>query len=153
MRNVLLRPQRGWIIFLPFGLSPSSNLGPLGIEPAMKTQLRLLQAGCLAALALACQLPSLLAANTLLVEAESFDTSGGWKADTQSVEQMGSVYMIAHGMGKPVADARTTVAVPSPDTYRVWVRTRNWVPGNWEAPGQFKLAIDGVELAPTFGTD
>ena len=93
------------------------------------------------------------AAITVLVEAEGFTTLGGWKADTQSVEQMGSVYAIAHGMGKPVADAHTTVVFPLTGSYHVWVRTRNWVAGNWEAPGRFQLALDGVTLTPVFGTE
>ncbi|MCU0780960.1 MAG: FAD-dependent oxidoreductase, partial [Akkermansiaceae bacterium] len=104
----------------------------------------------LAALA-ACMMPS-HASQVLLVEAESFDTIGGWQVDTQSVEQMGSVYLIAHGLGKPVADARHTAAVPAAGDYRIWVRTRNWVPGNWQAPGRFKVAINGNLLAPEFGT-
>jgi hypothetical protein len=92
------------------------------------------------------------AANVILIEAESFTNSGGWKADTQSVEQMGSVYLLAHGLGKPVADAQTAVTVPVPDTYHVWVRTRNWVPGVWDAPGRFKVAVNGSVLPPVFGT-
>lgn len=88
----------------------------------------------------------------VLVETESFDAKDGWKVDTQSVEQMGSVYVIAHGMGTPVADATSSVAFPETGDYRVWVRTRDWVPGPWTAPGRFKVAVDGVELAPEFGT-
>ncbi|MFO1529039.1 MAG: hypothetical protein U1F77_04685 [Kiritimatiellia bacterium] len=82
-------------------------------------------------------LTSALAARgaTVLVEAESFTSTGGWKIDTQAVEQMGSVYAIAHGMGVSVADASTTVPFPAAGSYRVWVRTRNWVPGTWTAPG------------------
>ena len=116
----------------------------------MKSLRRLLQTGCLVLLgSIACS----SASQIVLVEAESFDTSGGWKADTQSVEQMGSVYLIAHGMGIPVVDARSTVAIPTPGDYRVWVRTRNWVPGNWDAPGKFKLSINGAELPAIFGTE
>lgn len=94
---------------------------------------------------------TLATAGTILVEAESFATAGGWKADTQSVEQMGSVYLLAHGLGKPVADAQTTVTVPAAATYRVWVRTRNWAPGAWEAPGRFQLAVNGTTLTTVFG--
>ena len=112
---------------------------------------RRLLPGVLAALFAASS--QLAAQTTILVEAESLDTSGGWKADTQCVEQMGSVYLIAHGMGNPVADASGTVSIPAPGDYHIWVRTRNWVPGAWDAPGRFKLAIDGVDLAPVFGTE
>lgn len=116
----------------------------------MKSLLRLLQTGCLAILG---SVATSTASQIILIEAESFDTSGGWRADTQSVEQMGSVYLIAHGMGLPVGEARTSIAIPTPGDYRVWVRTRNWVPGNWDAPGRFKLSINGAELPVIFGTE
>lgn len=63
----------------------------------------------------------------VLVEAESFRDKGGWAVDQQFMDQMGSPYLIAHGMGKPVADAVTTVEFPETGTYRVYVRTFNWV--------------------------
>ena len=40
----------------------------------------------------------------LLVEAESFQNPGGWSLDTQFIEIMGSPYLLAHGLGKPVKD-------------------------------------------------
>ena len=54
----------------------------------------------------------------------------------------------------PVADATTTVAFPAAGTYRVLVRTMDWV-ARWKAPGQpgrFQVLVDGVPLATTFGT-
>ena len=39
----------------------------------------------------------------LLVECESFEDHGGWVVDPQFVEQMGSPYLMAHGLGQPVA--------------------------------------------------
>jgi len=87
----------------------------------------------------------------VLVEAEGFGVKGGWKVDTQSVEQMGSVYLLAHGLGTPVDEASTQVGFPETGDYRVWVRTRDWVPGPWEAPGRFRLAVDGVALPTAFG--
>ena len=89
--------------------------------------------------------------NGVLIEAESFDDFGGWKLDTQFIHSMGSAYLLAHGLGKPVAPATTTVKLPGAGRWHVWVRTRNWVPGDWEAPGRFKLAIDGKPLEPVFG--
>ena len=44
---------------------------------------------------------------SVLIEAESFSNTGGWVVDPQFVEQMGSPYHLAHGLGKPVADAVT----------------------------------------------
>ena len=51
-------------------------------------------------------------ATNLLVEAEHFDDFGGWKLDTQFIHIMGSPYLLAHGMGKPVDNAKTTVSIP-----------------------------------------
>lgn len=96
------------------------------------------------------QLPS---GSGILVEAESFSEKGGWVVDPQFVEQMGSPYLLAHGLGNPVADATTTIAVPRKGNYHVWARTRNWVPGNWEAPGRFLIVINGTDLAATLGTE
>ena len=50
------------------------------------------------------------------------------------MEQMGSPYLLAHGLGVPVQDAVTTAKFPVAGTYRVWVRTRDWV-APWKAPG------------------
>ena len=57
-------------------------------------------------ISLAVFIPSLHAAD-LLVETESFTEKGGWCVDQQFMDQMGSPYLIAHGMGVPVADAST----------------------------------------------
>jgi hypothetical protein len=91
---------------------------------------------------------------TLLVEAESFDDRGGWVVDQQSMDQMGSPYLLAHGMGVPVADATTTLDIPVAGRYRVLVRTRDWV-ANWGAsgsPGRFQLVIGDHTLPTVFGT-
>jgi len=93
-------------------------------------------------------------AATVLVEAESFKEHGGWKIDTQFIEIMGSPYLLAHGLGRPVADATTTVELPETGRYRVWVRTKDWV-AHWGAPGtpgRFKLLVNGTALQETFGT-
>jgi hypothetical protein len=44
----------------------------------------------------------------VLVEAEAFADRGGWVLDPQFMDQMGSPYLLAHGLGKPVANAKTT---------------------------------------------
>ncbi len=88
----------------------------------------------------------------LLLEAEAFSNKGGWVVDPQFVQQMGSPLLLAHGGGKPVADAFTSVALPESGSYRVWVRTRDWVPTHVDKPGQFSVRVNGVELAPVFGT-
>ncbi len=95
-----------------------------------------------------------LAAQQVWVEAESFSNPGGWVTDTQFIDIMGSAYLMAHGMGKPVKDASTDVAVPREGKYRVWVRTKNWV-GPWDAPGapgRFQVTVSGQRLAKDLGT-
>jgi hypothetical protein len=49
----------------------------------------------------------------ILVEAEQFADLGGWDVDQQAMEQMGSPYLLAHGLGVPVKDATTGVTFPS----------------------------------------
>jgi hypothetical protein len=88
----------------------------------------------------------------LLVEAESFLDKGSWLVDPQFTEQMGSPYLLAHGLGTPVRDASTTVTIPARGKYHVWVRTLNWAKGDWEAPGRFKIVINGIELKSILGT-
>ncbi|MDA1201723.1 MAG: FAD-dependent oxidoreductase [Planctomycetota bacterium] len=98
---------------------------------------------------------SAASAATLLVEAESFEDRGGWKLDTQFIRAMGSPYLLAHGLGQPVADATTTVRIPTAGTWHVWVRTKDWV-ARWKAPGtpgRFQLLVDGKPLGATFGTE
>lgn len=90
----------------------------------------------------------------LFLEAEGFSDHGGWELDQQSMDQMGSPYLLAHGLGIPVKDAVTNLQFPSAGTYRVWVRTKDWV-APWKAPGapgKFQLLIDGTPLAEIFGT-
>ena len=93
-------------------------------------------------------------AQHVLVEAESFVEYGGWKLDTQFIDEMGSPYLLAHGLGTPVADATTTVKFEDVGTYRVLVRTKDWV-ARWKAqgqPGKFQILINGKPLKETFGT-
>lgn len=96
---------------------------------------------------------SVAAPAPVLVEAESFVHTGGWVIDTQFIHSMGSPYLLAHGLGRPVADAVTTVRMSGAGRVRVWVRTKDWVapwgaPGN---PGRFQVAIDGRALPVDFG--
>lgn len=94
-------------------------------------------------------------ADPVLVEAEQFESTGGWDIDQQSMEQMGSPYLLAHGLGVPVKDAVTTVRFPKAGSYRLWVRTRDWV-APWKAPGapgRFQLLIDDQPVQTLFGTE
>jgi len=92
------------------------------------------------------------AQDSLLIEAESFTEHGGWRLDTQFSEVMGSPYLLAHGLGRPVADAVTKVEIGDTGQFYVWVRTINWV-GRWGgagAPGRFELQI-GADWRREFG--
>jgi len=91
----------------------------------------------------------------VLIEAERFDQRGGWVDDSQFIDQMGSTFLLAHGLGRPVEDATTAVSLPRKGPYHIWVRTRDWV-APWDAPGTpgiFQLLIDGQALDVTFGTE
>jgi len=46
---------------------------------------------------------------SILVETESFENYGGWSLDTQFMDEMGSPYLLAHGIGNPVGNAVTFV--------------------------------------------
>jgi hypothetical protein len=91
---------------------------------------------------------------TVLVEAENFNNKGGWVIDQQSMDVMGSPYLMAHGMGIPVQDAETTVKFRNTGKYYVFVRTRNWTAA-WsdKAAGRFQLSIDGYRMDKEFGIE
>lgn len=91
------------------------------------------------------------AQDRVLVEAESFDNTGGWVIDQQSFDVIYSSYLMAHGMGKKVADATTTVAFKNQGKYHLWVRTKDWAPFP-KGPGRFKLLVNDVPLANEFGS-
>jgi hypothetical protein len=88
---------------------------------------------------------------TVLVEAEGFEELGGWVIDQQFTDEMGSPYLLAHGLSEPVADAKTVVHFVQTGSYRVWVRTRDWV-APW-APGKFKLVVAGKAIETVFGSE
>lgn len=104
-----------------------------------------------------------IAETTVLVEAEAFHDIGGWVIDQQFMDEMGSPFLLAHGLGHPVAHASTYVTFPETGEYRVWVRTRDWV-APWKTPdtpelkrakgtpGIFQLHIDGKPIPTVFGT-
>jgi len=100
----------------------------------------------------------------VLVEAEAFDDLGGWVVDQQFMDEMGAPFLLAHGLGRPVPDAATSVTFPTAGTYHVFVRTRDWV-GPWKGadtpealraegtPGAFQVLMAGRALDPIFGTE
>ncbi|MFI3278680.1 MAG: FAD-dependent oxidoreductase [Rikenellaceae bacterium] len=97
---------------------------------------------------------STLAAAELFVEAESFDNKGGWVVDQQYMDLMGSPYLMAHGMGRPVDDASTNIKVSEGGKYHIYVRTFNWT-SHWsekEGAGKFSLAINEKKVGKPLGT-
>lgn len=90
----------------------------------------------------------------MLLEAEGFKKKGGWVVDQQFMDQMGSPFLLAHGLGKPVENASTDIAIPQKGTWHVYVRTWNWC-SPWktnEAPGRFKVLINGNPLPNELGS-
>lgn len=91
----------------------------------------------------------------IFIEAESFQEKGGWIVEQQSMETLGSAYLMAHGMGIPVRDAKHTLTVEEDGLYNVWVRTRDWT-AVWnvkDSAGTFQLLINGECLPVILGTN
>lgn len=99
-------------------------------------------------------LPALFGGQTnaavLWLEAERFDDIGTWVRDSQFLDQMGSPYLLAAGIGHPVEDAVTMIDIPADGAYRLWVRCKNWVPEH--DPGRFQVLVDEKASPTTFGT-
>ncbi len=85
----------------------------------------------------------------ILVEAESFQSKGGWSVDQQFTFEMGSPYLIAHGMGKAVEDATTDVQFAKAGEYHIYARTYNWTSpwADGRGAGAFLIGV-GDELLP-----
>ena len=92
--------------------------------------------------------------NSILLLASLFDQRGGWVADRQFFDLIGSTCLLAHGLGAPVADAQTAFSVTAAGCYNIFVRTRNWTK-YWSAspsPGVFEVFVDG-ESVGVFGNE
>lgn len=94
------------------------------------------------------------AKNSILIEAESFANKGGWGIDQQFIFEMGSPYLIAHGMGIAVEDASTMVNFRSSGTYHVYVRCYNWTSPWSDKPGagRFGISVGDKMLNDNLGT-
>ena len=92
--------------------------------------------------------------NSIMLLATRFDNLGGWTVEQQFVLQMGSSYLLAHGIGTPITDDPTTnVKVEKAGKYRLWVRTKNWTAfwSEGRTPGIVQVKVDGVADAAEFG--
>lgn len=92
--------------------------------------------------------------SSILLPASLFADYGGWVADSQFFDLIGSTYLLAHGLGVAVADAKTTFTAPAQGEYNLYVRTRNWTKYWSEAhtPGIFEVFVDG-QSAGVFGNE
>ena len=77
----------------------------------------------------------------LWLEAESFADYGEWRLDTQFTHKMGSAYLLAAGVLKPIKPATTSVNFPKAGVWRAWSRTKDWLPEYH--PGRFRLSVAG----------
>ena len=96
---------------------------------------------------------SMLFAQQLFIETESFDNKGGWVVDQQFMDQMGSPYLMAHGLGKPVSDASTQITLPEIGMYNIYIRTYNWT-SPWyrgDGPGKFQLLVNNKVVGDNLG--
>ena len=93
--------------------------------------------------------------NNIFLETETFANLGGWTIDTQSYEALGSFYVLAHGIGKPVEDASTCFRTEEHGIWHVHARTRDWT-AVWKrgtSAGRFQILVDDVPLSETLGTN
>ena len=93
--------------------------------------------------------------DSIFLPASRFADKGDWTLEQQFILQMGSSYLLAHGLGTPLAaDAETTCTVPEEGDYTLLVRTKNWIRpwSDGPAPGIFQVKIDGTADGETFGT-
>ena len=77
----------------------------------------------------------------LWLEAENFSDYGEWRLDTQFTHKMGSAYLVAAGVLKPLKPATTRVDFPKGGVWRAWARTKDWLPEYH--PGKFKVSVAG----------
>ena len=92
--------------------------------------------------------------NSIMLLATRFDNLGGWTVEQQFVLQMGSSYLLAHGIGTPIADdPKTRFKIDKAGKYRLWVRTKNWTAfwSEGKTPGTFQVKVDGVTDSTEFG--
>jgi hypothetical protein len=83
-------------------------------------------------------------------DALEFEDYGGFRAETQFVQEMGQAYLFACRVpGVPVEPAKGKFKLTEGGMYRIWVRTKNW--RQPEAPGRLRAVIDGVKLPVELG--
>lgn len=66
--------------------------------------------------------------------------------DSQFMDQVGSPFLMAHGLGHPVDDAIAKVAFNERISKHLWIKTRDWVAPH--GPGRFEICVNGVAYGP-----
>ncbi len=104
---------------------------------------------CLALLVMLLALSACNKHEDIFIEAESFLDKGGWSVDQQFTFEMGSPYLIAHGMGNAVEDATTEVSFARAGEYHIYARTYNWTSpwSDGRGAGVFHIGV-GEKLLP-----
>lgn len=90
--------------------------------------------------------------NELLLPTSSFPEKGGWIMDNEFILTMGASYLLAHGLGKPVENAKKTIHVKESGLYSVLAYTYNWC-SPWHSdtrPGLFRVKV-GESFSPEVG--
>ena len=88
--------------------------------------------------------------NSIFVSTSAFENFGGWVLDTQFIPNIGSSYLLAHGLGEKVADATKKVSIKNPGKYKIWAYTKDWVE-HWKkgiAPGLFSVGVGDWQSKP-----
>ena len=92
--------------------------------------------------------------NSVMLLATQFADKGDWTVEQQFVLQMGSSYLLAHGLGSPLAkDAVTSFNIEEEGDYTLLVRTKNWTAfwSEGKTPGVFQVKVDGQADGAEFG--
>ena len=87
-------------------------------------------------------------ASSVLLLASMFAERGGWMADSQFFGLTGSTHLLAHGLGIPVADAKSSFTLTSEGEYNIFAHTRNWT-AHWSevpTPGIFEVFVDNQSV-------
>lgn len=62
--------------------------------------------------------------------------------DQQFIDIMGSPYLLAHGLGVPIKNAKTQLNFPTKGQYFLWVRTKDWC-----LIERLKFSVGGLTVA------
>lgn len=87
--------------------------------------------------------------NGIWIEAEDFEDKGAWVVETQFTHLMGSAYLMAPGVGKPVGAANTSFAVKNGGRHALWIRAKDWMPELH--PGRFVVSVNGKRVGGEMG--